>query len=63
MFALFVISGIAALICGCLGIFVLAACVQNATSFAACKTRLLKGVALILVPTTIMLLSMYALFS
>lgn len=63
MFALFVISGIAALVCGCIGIFDISACVQQSNSgFPACRGRLFRGAALIVVPSAIMMLSMGAMF-
>lgn len=62
MFALFVISGIAALICGCIGVFDLIACVQYAPHFSACRNRLLRGIALIVIPVAVMLLSMSDMF-
>lgn len=62
MFALFVISGIATLVCGCVGIFDITAWVRSGPNFAACKNRLMRGAALIIVPTAIMMLSMAAMF-
>ena len=62
MFALFVISGIAALVCGCIGIFDVVACVRNAQNGTACRGRLFRGAALIIVPSAIMMLSMAAMF-
>lgn len=62
MFALFLISGIAAMVLGCMGIFDLVACARTAPDFAACKTRLLRGIAFVVVPAAVMLLSMWAMF-
>ena len=62
MFALFVISGIAALICGCIGVFDLMACVPYAPHFSGCRNRLLRGAALIVIPAAVMLLSISAMF-
>ena len=62
MFAVFLISGIATLICGCIGIFDVVACVRNASNGVTCKNRLLRGAALIIVPTAVMMLSMAAMF-
>ena len=62
MFALFVISGIATLICSCIGVFDITAWVRSGPNFAVCKNRLLRGTALIIVPTAIMMLSMAAMF-
>ena len=62
MFALFLISGIAAMVLGCIGIFDLVACVRTAPNFAACRARLLRGIAFVVVPAAVMLLSMWAMF-
>jgi len=60
MFALVLISGIASIVLGCIGISDLVECARTAPNFAACKTRLLRGIAFVVVPAGIMLLSMWA---
>ena len=62
MVALVVFAGIAALICGCIGVFALMACVPYAPHFSGCRNRLLRGAALIVIPAAVMLLSISAMF-